>query len=211
MRRLMHRRDELRRHVDLEHGARAAREREIRVTVRVVPDLVPFVVHALEQALVRVDVLADDEERRLHAARAQRVEDHRRPASVRPVVEGERDAMLVALLSAGARDDVRNGHLDERRRGDVAGARIDGDVPIARRRGSTGSAGSRPFPRTPRRSRVECVRRLSGLSSDPSAPMALHSDGSSPPRCQIAWPATPSAWPTFISLYAVVASRYQRT
>ena len=102
------------------------------MTVRVIADLVALVVDPPEQTLLGIDILSDDEEGRLHAARPQRVEDHRRPAPVRPVVEGEGDFVSVLVLSPGARDDVRHRHPYQRCRGDVPAARIDEHVALSR-------------------------------------------------------------------------------
>src|SRR5690349_19179828 len=100
--------------------------------VRVVADLVSLGKGSSKDPDMCVGVLADDEERRQHAARLQRVEDHRRPRCVGAVVEGERYPMRVCLLRSVSLNDEWRWKRGEGLVDDESRALVDSDGALAR-------------------------------------------------------------------------------
>ena len=88
----------------------------------VIADLVSLAQDAAEQRGVQLGILADDEERRRRVARVERVEDHRRPRAVWPVVEREGHGVLAAAVPL---DDVGRGRGEHGVHDDLPSGRVD--------------------------------------------------------------------------------------
>src|SRR5262249_19067544 len=105
-----HRLDDSLRRVELEARDERGSEREVWMREGVIADLMSLARDAPRDIDVRLDVLADHEERRGRVARAQRIENDRRPHWVGAVVERERN---LARLIASSRDYIRKGLADD--------------------------------------------------------------------------------------------------
>ena len=79
------------RRIQLEQGAGVVRRRKIGMGVGVTPDFMTLAQHAFEKRALGQRIFADDEERRGNVLGLENVENSRRPAGVRAVVESERD------------------------------------------------------------------------------------------------------------------------
>ena len=214
--------------IELEPRPLVRHQREVGMGIGVTADLVSFVVDPPRQEDVRVDVLADDEERGRHVAGAQRVEDHRRPRPVRPIVERQRDLVLALAVAI---DDVGRRVRGDRIADDEPRGGVDADDAAAGRWATPGPGGCR------RRCRAlsghRCRRQAARARADdivdelhvvargarPGGCPAGHrvravparTTAMRPPRraARSPSPATPSSCPTRSSLYAVTPSRYQ--
>ena len=71
-------------------------QRQVRVRVRVVADLVAVARDPRRELGVRVDLLAEQEERRGHAELGERVEQRGRALRIGPVIERQRDEAVIA-------------------------------------------------------------------------------------------------------------------
>src|SRR5262245_44960343 len=96
----------------------------------VIANLMTFRVRLSEQGEMRFGVLANDEERARRSSRPQGVENCACPRAIRPVVEGEGDAMRAVT---GALDDVRHGKLHVSLVADHPRCRVESDLPQTHR------------------------------------------------------------------------------
>ena len=101
------------------------RDGEVRMREGVIPKLVALGHDAPDERNFEQRVAADDEEGSVHAARPERIEDGWCPATVRPVVEGQRDAMR--RRRSRALDHVRRRDLVPLHARDQFGTRVHAD------------------------------------------------------------------------------------
>ena len=97
-----------------------ADEREIGVRERMIADLVPLTQHPAQQLGMELGILPDDEKGRGGVAGLERVEDERCPGGIGPVVERQRDGVLlpaIALDHIGGRRLQHRVHHDPARSG----------------------------------------------------------------------------------------------
>ena len=201
--------DEAARRDDLEPRNERAGEREVRVRVRVVSDLVAFAQDAAHDAGILVGLAPHDEEGRLHAARLERVEDGVGVARVGAVVEGDRDFARIARAEA----------LHDPWRRKLRDALVRDDLRLRNRTGGGGGrataawrcAAIRLSPRTADRSRRECPRAAAAVRAARRSRWRARWTDLRSRAARWRSPAAPSSTPARAWFHAVTPSRNQAT